>query len=231
MNSPEAGAPLLLRGLAVTLAAALGTATAWALVTLPPSSGLRDAVAAQMPASGVAHPVTAVLLNFRGYDTLLEVAVLLLALVATWSLRLAPSRATRDSPGLVLHELVRFVVPLLVVLAGYLLWLGAHAPGGAFQAGALLAGAGVLLSLVEARPLGPAPPVAVRLLAVLGVAVFLAVALLLLPGGRLLEYGPGRAGLLILVIEAASTVSIGLALAYLFRGDEPAGHRGTGDAR
>ncbi len=34
-----------------------------------------------MAASGVEHPVTAVLLNFRGYDTLLEIAVLLLALL------------------------------------------------------------------------------------------------------------------------------------------------------
>jgi multisubunit Na+/H+ antiporter MnhB subunit len=231
MSAPEAEPRAPLRLAAGLLAASVGALVAWALLALPDSAGLREAVASRMDVSGVTHPVTAVLLNFRGYDTLLEVAVLLLALVATWSLRLAPSRATRDSPGLVLHELVRFVVPLLVVLAGYLLWLGAHAPGGAFQAGALLAGAGVLLSLVEARPLGPAPPVVVRGLAVLGVAVFLAVALLLLPGGRLLEYGPGRAGLLILVIEAASTVSIGLALAYLFRGDEPARHRGAGDAR
>jgi multisubunit Na+/H+ antiporter MnhB subunit len=222
MSAPEDTAPVLLRSLAALLAAALGAVIAWALVTLPPSSGLRDAVAAQMPASGVAHPVTAVLLNFRGYDTLLEVAVLLLALIATWSLRLARPPAGRDSPGLVLQELVRLLVPLLIVLAGYLLWLGAHAPGGAFQAGALLAGAGVLLTLVEGRPLGPLAPTVLRGLAALGVAVFLAVALLVMGSGRLLEYPREQAGLLILLIEAASTVSIGLALAYLFRGDEPA---------
>ena len=221
MSAPEEAAPVLLRGAAALLAAALGAAIGWGLVTLPPSSGLRDAVAARMPASGVAHPVTAVLLNFRGYDTLLEVAVLLLALIATWSLRLARPPAGRDSPGLVLQELVRLLVPLLIVLAGYLLWLGAHAPGGAFQAGALLAGAGVLLTLVEGRPLGRLSPTVLRGLAVLGVAVFLAVALLVMGGGRLLEYPRGRAGLLILLIEAASTVSIGLALVYLFRGDEP----------
>jgi multisubunit Na+/H+ antiporter MnhB subunit len=222
MSSPEDNAPVLLRGIAALLAAALGVAIAGALTALPPSSGLRDAVTGQMPASGVAHPVTAVLLNFRGYDTLLEVAVLLLALIATWSLRLARPPAGRDRPGLVLQALVRLLVPLFIVLAGYLLWLGAHAPGGAFQAGALLAGAGVLLTLAEGRPLGPLAPAALRGLAVLGVAVFLAVALLALGGGRLLEYPRGQAGLLILLIEAASTVSIGLALAYLFRGDEPA---------
>jgi multisubunit Na+/H+ antiporter MnhB subunit len=40
-----------------------------------------------MPESGVDHPVTAVLLNFRSYDTLLEIAVLLLAVVVALALR------------------------------------------------------------------------------------------------------------------------------------------------
>jgi multisubunit Na+/H+ antiporter MnhB subunit len=175
--------------------------------------------------------VTAVLLNFRGYDTLLEVAVLLLALIAAWSLRLDPPARSPDRPGLVLRELVRLLVPVLVVLAGYLLWLGAHAPGGAFQAGALLAGAGVLLSLVEVRPLGRLSPTALRVLAALGVAVFLAVALLAMGQGRLLEYPTEWAGLLILAVESAATVSIGLALAYLFRGDEPAARAGRREGR
>jgi multisubunit Na+/H+ antiporter MnhB subunit len=221
--------PLLVRFLAAALSLAVGGLVAWAVLGLPESAGLREAVVAQMDRSGVSHPVTAVLLNFRGYDTLLEVAVLLLALVAAWSLRLAPPGRSPERPGLVLRELVRLLVPVLIVLAGYLLWLGAHAPGGAFQAGALLAGAGVLLALVEVRPLGAAPPFALRLLAALGVLVFLAVALLAMWGGRLLEYPPEWAGLLILTIESAATVSIGLALAYLFRGDEPATHRDGGE--
>jgi len=209
---------------AALLSLLLATAVAWALVDLPTSAGLREAVASQMGNSGVSHPVTAVLLNFRGYDTLLEVAVLLLALIATWSLRLGPPDREPERPGLVLLELVRLLVPVLVVLAGYLLWLGAHAPGGAFQAGALLAGAGVLLILVGTQPLGALPPPALRALAALGVLVFAAVALLVMGGGRrLLEYPPEWAGVLILVIESAATLSIGLALAYLFRGDAPAG--------
>jgi multisubunit Na+/H+ antiporter MnhB subunit len=207
---------------AALLSLLLATAVAWALVDLPTSLGLREAVASQMVNSGVTHPVTAVLLNFRGYDTLLEVAVLLLALIATWSLRLVPPDREPERPGLVLLELVRLLVPVLVVLAGYLLWLGAHAPGGAFQAGALLAGAGVLLILVETQPLGTLPPLALRALAALGVLVFAAVAALLMAGGRrLLEYPVEWAGVLILVIESAATLSIGLALAYLFRGDAP----------
>jgi multisubunit Na+/H+ antiporter MnhB subunit len=217
---------------AAVLSLALGAAVAWALVDLPTSAGLREAVAAQMANSGVTHPVTAVLLNFRAYDTLLEVAVLLLALIATWSLRLGPPHREAERPGLVLLELVRLLVPVLIVLAGYLLWLGAHAPGGAFQAGALLAGAGVLLILVETQPLGRLPPLALRALAALGVLVFAAVAVLVMGGGRrLLEYPVEWAGTLILLIESAATLSIGLALAYLFRGDAPALPPGRGGRR
>ena len=225
MSRPES-VPAIVRSLAGLLALGLGALVGWVVLTLPEATGLREAVSAQMDRSGVAHPVTAVLLNFRGYDTLLEVAVLLLALIGTWSLRLAPPERSRDRPGLVLRELVRLLVPLLVVIAGYLLWLGAHAPGGAFQAGALLAAAGVLLMLAEARPLGSLPVAALRLLATLGVGVFLAVALLAMGQGRLLEYPAEWAGGLILAIESAATVSIGLALAYLFRGDEPRGGGG-----
>ena len=230
MKKPDA-ASIVVRAVAALLSFAVGGLVVWAVLGLPETAGLREAVAAQMDRSGVTHPVTAVLLNFRGYDTLLEVAVLLLALIAAWSLRLDPPARSPDRPGLVLRELVRLLVPVLIVLAGYLLWLGAHAPGGAFQAGALLAGAGVLLSLVEVRPLGRLSPTALRVLAALGVAVFLAVALLAMGQGRLLEYPTEWAGLLILAVESAATVSIGLALAYLFRGDEPAARAGRREGR
>jgi multisubunit Na+/H+ antiporter MnhB subunit len=68
---------------AVVLAGlALAAALLFALVQLPPAAvDLPAQVAAHLGQSGVEHPVTAVLLNFRGYDTLLEVAVLLLALL------------------------------------------------------------------------------------------------------------------------------------------------------
>ena len=52
----------------------------WTVWTLPPFSDQMTAlVSSNMPISGVENPVTAVLLNFRGYDTLLEIGVLLLA--------------------------------------------------------------------------------------------------------------------------------------------------------
>ena len=91
----------------------------------------------------------ALLLNFRGYDTLLEVGVLFVAALGVWSLGfIAPGPADTPSSPL-LSALIRMLVPILVLTSGYLLRRGAYAPGGAFQAGALLGAAGVLILLSD----------------------------------------------------------------------------------
>jgi len=223
-----ADSPPPARRVALALGAALVTAAlgaaVWSLVGGSPAAakpGLTDAVVARLPESGVTNPVTAVLLNFRGYDTLLEVAVLLSALLGVWALgAAAPSR--RVPAGPVLLAAVRLLVPVMVVVAGYLLWVGAHAPGGAFQAGAVLAAAAVLLLLAGFR-LPPARTASwLRPALAAGVGVFIVVAgAVMVTEGRLLEYPRGAAGQLILLIEAAATVSIGVLLAALFVGGEP----------
>ncbi len=45
------------------------------------------------------------------------------------------------------------MLPLLIMIGGYLLWAGANAPGGAFQSGALFGAAGVLMQLGGLNPL------------------------------------------------------------------------------
>lgn len=202
--------------LVVLLAAGLAAALGRAMLDLPGFAvRLPDAVAANLADSGVEHPVTAVLLNFRGYDTLLEVAVLLLALFGV--LALGRPRAAGTAPAHpVLQTLARLVAPLMVLVAGYLLWIGAYAPGGAFQAGAVLAAAGVLLRLAGLLPAWAEPGRMLRSGLVLGLAVFVAVAAALMGEGSLLQYPPAAAGALILLIEAGLTVSIGLTLAGLY---------------
>ncbi len=189
-----------------------------AILALPvPMVRLPALVAAHLPASGVTHPVTAVLLNFRGYDTLLEVAVLALALVGL--LAQSPPRELPHAPSPgepVLPLLARALVPFLILGAGYLLWAGAHRPGGAFQAGAVLAAAAVLLHLARLWPAWDSPGPGLRLGLVGGLLLFLAVAAALLAGGTLLRFPPQLAGMLILLIEAGLTVSLGLLLAGLF---------------
>ncbi|MDP3538683.1 MAG: MnhB domain-containing protein [Azonexus sp.] len=186
------------------------------MANTPGGVDLRVAVAAHMTASGVDHPVTAVLLNFRGYDTLLEIAVLLLALIVILAIGIDPECDRPRAANPVLQAMARLAAPLMVVVAVYLLWAGAFRPGGAFQAGAVLAAAAVLLHLTGLLPSWQLPGLKLRWGLTAGFLIFLAVAAALIPQGALLQYPPAQAGKLILLIEAGLTVSLGLILAGLF---------------
>lgn len=208
------------RAALAVLALGAGLAIAAAILALPGGDpGLGDHVRARLPESGVEHPVTAVLLNFRGYDTLLEIAVLVVAAIAVRPGR-QPSAPGGDEPiGSPVSVLARMLVPGVVLVAGYLLWRGSKAPGGAFQAAAVLAGGGILLLLAGTLrpPARSSAPVRAGL--VLGPGLFLAIAAApLFTGGRLLEYPDGAAGGLILAIEAGLALSIALVLVMFFPG-------------
>ncbi len=221
--------------------AAFAAALIAAMLDLPDAAiDLRLAVVTHLVDSGVEHPVTAVLLNYRGYDTLLEIAVLLLALfgllaasdrtgapvappadllLQTLARIAVPQQRRAIMPcksNLLLQTLARIAVPLAVVFAVYLLWAGAFRPGGAFQAGAVLAAGAVLLHLVGLIPGWARPKLALRAGLVAGFLLFLAIAAALLADGAMLLYPPAVAGQLILAIEAGLTLSLGLILAGLF---------------
>lgn len=212
----------LFRLLLVVLLTALAAGLGYAVSTLSSQApGLGERAAANLETSGVNNPVTAVLLNFRGYDTVLEMGVLLVALLGVWSLGGIPQQR-ESSPGPVLDVLSRLLVPLLILVAGYLLWVGADAPGGAFQAGSVLGAAGVLLLLAGWRPEPRFAGLPLRMTLAMGLGAFVVVGVvLMLMGRRLLQYPPSFAGALILLIEAAATLSIGVALAALFLGGRP----------
>ncbi|TNC65804.1 hydrogen gas-evolving membrane-bound hydrogenase subunit E [Rubellimicrobium roseum] len=227
----DGNAPRPIRALAAALALGTFAALAWALslVDWGARPSLAGPVFERLPESGVTNPVTAVLLNFRAYDTLLEVAVLLVAVVGVWMLspRAPALTPLRDDP--LFLALLRLLVPFLCILAGYLLWLGSFAPGGAFQAGAALSAAFLFLLLagVPDAP-GQADRAWLRAALVMGLAVFIAVAVgVSLRGAALLEYPPAQAKNLILLIEAALTVSIALTLMVLFQGGRPASRDGA----
>lgn len=201
---------------------ALTMGLGYAVLSLPEhGQGLQELVSDNIEESGVSNPVTAVLLNFRGYDTLLEMVVLLMALLGVWSL---DSKALRRGArsGSVLDTLARLLLPLLILVAAYLLWAGAHAPGGAFQAGSVLGAAGVLLLLTGWRlnPKFAALPLRISLVA--GCTTFLVMAVFTLTSeGQMLKYSQAQAGILILIIETMATISIGITLAALFFGKCP----------
>lgn len=185
------------------------------------SAGLGTLVEAHLNESGVTNPVTAVLLNFRGYDTLLEVGVLLVAVLGVWLVRDQEPQGRHppsDGTSPVLIGLVRVLVPPMIVIGGYLTWIGATEPGGAFQGGAVIGGAWVLLLCAGWRLPTRYRGWPQRGVLIAGFAVFLCVAVAVMIDGRLLEYPQPWAGGLILLIESVLLISLSAVLASLLTG-------------
>lgn len=157
------------------------------------------------------------LLVFRNLDTLLEMAVLLVALLGARAVRadVPPDDLVSIPPSTpILTGMLLFVVPLSLVVAIHLLVAGADRPGGAFQGGAVLAAAGVLLVLSG----GLVPAVEsgrlTMLLVVLGVGVFILVGFGVTLAGRPLLDMPGK--WVIYLVETAMMISIAVTLTLLF---------------
>ena len=102
----------------LTLTGILG----WTVWTLPPFSDQMSAlISSKMPISGVDNPVTAVLLNFRGYDTLLEIGVLLLAAVGVLSVAPSAVMPADSAPSPILILLLRLLLPFIILVSGYMI--------------------------------------------------------------------------------------------------------------
>lgn len=211
----------LVAALSAVLAAAVALALGWAVAVMPREpGGLTGRVADRLPDAGASHPVTAVLLDFRAYDTWLEVGVLLLAVLAVLAIaRLADAGTTiNDEPRQAfVSDAVAVGVPLLVLVGGLLLWLGSHAPGGAFQAGAMLAAAAIVVWLNGRCSVGSLRRPLLQVAIAVGFVAFLAVGVLALLAGRpLLDYPPALAGSLVIVVELGVALSVGAGLSLLF---------------
>lgn len=104
------------------------------------------------PDTGAANIVTAVIVTFRGLDTLGEVTVLFLtaAIVAlVLSGETAGVRPRHWPVGELLQTGTRLLVPLIVLFGAYVFINGHLTPGGGFQGGAILASAVLLILLAE----------------------------------------------------------------------------------
>jgi multisubunit Na+/H+ antiporter MnhB subunit len=202
-------------------AAGISGALLVAVLALPDRhDGLGRLVEQSLNDSGVANPVTAVLLNMRAYDTWLEVGVLLLAVLGIFAIARSARDTTREKPGDddgPLPAAARLVALLGIVVAGYLLWRGTFAAGGAFQAGAVLGAALVLLRLAGTRTIERLPER--RLLALL-VTGFVAFGLVAVGSAVFVEpmltYRGSEAGLLIVGLELAIGLSTAITVLLLF---------------
>jgi uncharacterized MnhB-related membrane protein len=221
-----ASCSLPMRLLAALVAAAVVAGLAAAVLAMPdPAPTLAPQVMQNLAASGLGNPVTAVLMVFRPIDTLLEAVVIVYAVLGVWSL--SPDRAWGGVPGSVqpagpegtLAYLARLLAPLGVVVAIYLLWVGADLPGGKFQAATVLA---AMWLLVQMSGLAPPPAVSrrsLRITLVAGATIFFAIGFAGIPlAGAFLAYPEAHAKPLIVAIEVALTVSIAAALCLLLLG-------------
>ena len=204
---------------------------AWSALPLPERPGPQ--LAAALPRAGVENPVTAVLLNFRAWDTLLESVVLLAALVALWMLTREAAWGGRIGlpqhvrPGGVMAGFGAVLPPVGLLAGVYLVYVGADRPGGAFQGGTVLAAVGLVAVLAGAL----APPrigaARWRAALVLGPAVFLLAGLARAAlGAGFLTLPEAIAGAAIFAIEGALAVSIAVTLALLVLGPPEDGARG-----
>jgi multicomponent Na+:H+ antiporter subunit B len=101
---------------------------------------------------GAANIVTAIIVTYRGLDTLGEVTVLFLSaavvgLVLASGRRREGERRALTPVGEVLTTGTRLLVPLIMLLGVYIFVNGHLTPGGGFQGGAVIA-SGVLLTLL-----------------------------------------------------------------------------------
>ena len=227
-ETPSAGEkPSVPLGIAAAVLCTLVSAglTTTVLLLPEPAPTLAPQAAANISATGLGNPVTAVLMAYRAIDTLLETVVLLLALVGIWSL--APDGIWGGFPG-PRHKadpegVLTFVAQLLVlvgILVGiYIFWVGSVAPGGEFQGATILAAMWILTMMAGQMD---APPVSrrwLRLLLIAGPAVFLAIGLAgFTMVGAFLAYPVDYAKVLIVTIEIPVTLSIAATLALLVAG-------------
>jgi len=223
LREPLGLATKLLAGL---LSGAVTIAIAAVVLNLPaPPPTLAPEAAASLHTTGLGNAVTGVLLAYRAWDTFLESFVLLLALIGVWSL--AQDRYWGGAPRLAgpsvasgpLTFLAQVLPPFGIVVALHILWVGADAPGGKFQAGAILAAMWIIVMTARLA----APPsinqIWLRLALIVGPAAFLLIGIagVGLADG-FLAYPEGKAKPLIIVIECFMMLSVAATLGMIVAG-------------
>jgi multisubunit Na+/H+ antiporter MnhB subunit len=215
-------ARLFAAGLCLLVAAALA-----AVVLLLPDQGptLAPQSMERLPETGLGNPVTAVLIAFRSFDTMLEKVVLVLGVIGVWSLAAdrywggAPGEARADRPEPTLAFFAQMLAPIGILVGVHVFWVGADEPGGAFQGGAILAAMWMIVMMARLTEAPQASAFWLRLALIAGPAVFLAagVAGAVVAGG-FFAYPPGLAKPLILFIETFMTFTIAVTLPMLVAG-------------
>ncbi len=108
----------------------------------------------------VPNMVTAVLADYRGYDTMFETVVIFVAGIGILAVLrgvaqapLMPSVSERyEERDMITIMTCRLVVPVLQLFALYVVAHGHHSPGGGFQGGVMLGASFILIGLTSGLP-------------------------------------------------------------------------------
>jgi multicomponent Na+:H+ antiporter subunit B len=99
---------------------------------------------------GVANAVTTVVVYFRGFDTLGEIAVLFIASLGV-GIMLQPKQEKKESKtqsNFMLQTASKYLFPVILLFGVYIMVYGHLSPGGGFQGGVVIA-SGVVLLLIS----------------------------------------------------------------------------------
>jgi multisubunit Na+/H+ antiporter MnhB subunit len=157
LGAPPSLAFKLLTGVLALLIASALAAAILMLPDPPPSLAPEAAAAAEGPGAGPGNPITAVLISYRSFDTMLEKVVLILAVLGVWSVGAdqawggAPAPLRRSKPYPAMVSLAQMLAPVGALIGIHVFWVGADAPGGAFQGGALLAAMWMVAMMARLR--------------------------------------------------------------------------------
>ena len=151
--------------------------------------------------TGVPNIVTAVLADYRGYDTMFETVVIFTAGIAILALlrntdpapHAPPSTSSRstDSERIIVGTTCRMLTPIIQIFALYVVAHGHHSPGGGFQGGVIFGASFILLAIAFDLPtaLRRLPEKRYLYLAALGIVIYAGIGLLaLLLGANFLDY-------------------------------------------
>lgn len=208
-----------LQVLAGMLLAVLAVFFTWALAELPTPEAPLLPIEYRLDQPHTAYPVTTVALSFRGYNTFLELGVLLLTALGAWSLGRGFATPPRSLSDPAASTIGRLLAPGLAVIGVYLVWTRASEPGGAFLSGAVLAAAGILVVLTfPGIPLGD-PGSLLRLGLLTGAIAFLSLGLIEHLHGLAPECLPtSRIEAIAAAIEAVASLAIAVSLVALYLG-------------
>jgi len=148
--------------------------------------------------------VTAVLADYRAFDTLFETCVLFLSGTATLIILSSKEKVRKDNRtmkeianksefgGRILDASFRIIVPMVMLYGLYVLFHGEVSLGGGFQAGALIASAHLLERLIPSfyTRIGNINEETAVIVAGIGAAIYAVTGMLsVFNGGNFLEYG------------------------------------------